>query len=721
MPGESPYFGLPKDSAMQLITPPADTTYSPPPQPSPHYLQPQMRPHHPPPPPATSRAGEVPPLLSPLDAFALQSRLLAQKLEDGKKHDRRISRLPHEAIVKELGRPRPDYSLSRENVAWDSEPPQGKDAEVNQRQEKPDPGEMDGKSDAQNRAGEQERIMRHRSVHPTLEMIDDLSDVVDSKINSLEDIVQTPSKRSQDQVRWSFDKSPKSTQMDMLKADFGPGPTIQGPQAQIDPFLTPPPSSSLPPPAITSTNLHLAPPRLSTSSEISDQRRPSVNFSRPLLSYGRSSTDRRPSYDSRGSAESVTVRSDTSDPERDHVAKSMPRAATPQMNFIPSPLKMRMSPRKSPKKTYFSADPTVTPPSPTREKPASSPGFARKWFGRGSSRDDTRQTRGDDDALKSTATAKPVKSKKIDLSPLKMSERKNRKHKQKVSGLDDNSGERPKEEVHVRQYPHNSYKNPPFDLLPPGPPPFTELGLLRRASEEALRPPPSRRLLMRTHQSQSSLPTQSSTPGEVQEGKSLLTPGWRPFRLSPAASPSLPGNAAVHSPTFSVDDTAWDSRGHYSEYRETQPTLPVLHPIPRPAIEPSLNAYSNSNTKSSNEGDPQPPSPQKLKVRLKPRTNSPLTLPISPPLLHDAHQPPSNARDAKTVWSHGASDSSSSSGDGTTTTVLTIPSPSTSSYSTEGAVLTPGKMPLPSPLRVALTPELTPEFAGKGTSTGTWI
>ncbi len=39
-------------------------------------------------------AGEIPPELSPLDAFAMQSRLLAKQLEESAKSDKRMSRLP---------------------------------------------------------------------------------------------------------------------------------------------------------------------------------------------------------------------------------------------------------------------------------------------------------------------------------------------------------------------------------------------------------------------------------------------------------------------------------------------------------------------------------------------------------------------------------------------------------------------------------------------------
>src|SRR4051794_25079203 len=39
-------------------------------------------------------AGEAPPELSPLDAFALQSRILAKQLEESSRTGRRVSRLP---------------------------------------------------------------------------------------------------------------------------------------------------------------------------------------------------------------------------------------------------------------------------------------------------------------------------------------------------------------------------------------------------------------------------------------------------------------------------------------------------------------------------------------------------------------------------------------------------------------------------------------------------
>lgn len=56
--------------------------------------------------------GEIPPAMSPLDAFALQSRLLAKQLDDSQKEGRRLSRLPPLTIANSLARPRPGYLRS---------------------------------------------------------------------------------------------------------------------------------------------------------------------------------------------------------------------------------------------------------------------------------------------------------------------------------------------------------------------------------------------------------------------------------------------------------------------------------------------------------------------------------------------------------------------------------------------------------------------------------
>lgn len=59
--------------------------------------------------PRLHMAGEIPPELSPLDAFAAQSRMLARKLEEGKKSDRRMSRLPPQSLELSLAAARPTY------------------------------------------------------------------------------------------------------------------------------------------------------------------------------------------------------------------------------------------------------------------------------------------------------------------------------------------------------------------------------------------------------------------------------------------------------------------------------------------------------------------------------------------------------------------------------------------------------------------------------------
>lgn len=57
------------------------------------------------------RTGEIPPALSPLDAFALQSRMLAQRFDDEAKFGRRISRLPPVMVENHITN-RPGYQRS---------------------------------------------------------------------------------------------------------------------------------------------------------------------------------------------------------------------------------------------------------------------------------------------------------------------------------------------------------------------------------------------------------------------------------------------------------------------------------------------------------------------------------------------------------------------------------------------------------------------------------
>ncbi|KAJ5648594.1 hypothetical protein N7490_004966 [Penicillium lividum] len=56
--------------------------------------------------------GEVPPALSPLDAFAAQGRFLARQLDESRLGERRMSRLPPSSVARSLSRPRPGYFRS---------------------------------------------------------------------------------------------------------------------------------------------------------------------------------------------------------------------------------------------------------------------------------------------------------------------------------------------------------------------------------------------------------------------------------------------------------------------------------------------------------------------------------------------------------------------------------------------------------------------------------
>ncbi|KAI9757531.1 MAG: hypothetical protein M4579_003444 [Chaenotheca gracillima] len=70
--------------------------------------------------------GDIPPQLSPLDAFAAQGRLLAKQLDDSSKNGRRVSRLPPLAIASSLAQARPGYfrSASAENERSILAPPE---------------------------------------------------------------------------------------------------------------------------------------------------------------------------------------------------------------------------------------------------------------------------------------------------------------------------------------------------------------------------------------------------------------------------------------------------------------------------------------------------------------------------------------------------------------------------------------------------------------------
>ncbi|KAJ5372791.1 Tetratricopeptide-like helical [Penicillium concentricum] len=60
--------------------------------------------------------GEVPPALSPLDAFAAQSRFLARQLDESRQGDRRMSRLPPASVARSLSQGRPGFGRSKSST-----------------------------------------------------------------------------------------------------------------------------------------------------------------------------------------------------------------------------------------------------------------------------------------------------------------------------------------------------------------------------------------------------------------------------------------------------------------------------------------------------------------------------------------------------------------------------------------------------------------------------
>ncbi|CAG8276431.1 unnamed protein product [Penicillium salamii] len=64
--------------------------------------------------------GEVPPALSPLDAFAAQGRFLARQLDESRRADRRMSRLPPSSVARSLSQGRPGFSRSKSSADAES-------------------------------------------------------------------------------------------------------------------------------------------------------------------------------------------------------------------------------------------------------------------------------------------------------------------------------------------------------------------------------------------------------------------------------------------------------------------------------------------------------------------------------------------------------------------------------------------------------------------------
>ena len=77
-------------------------------------------------------AGDIPPAMSPLDMFAMQSRLLAKQLDDSKRNGRRVSRLPPLTTGDPITKQKSVYNRSRsaeEQQVTPGSPPRARDGE----------------------------------------------------------------------------------------------------------------------------------------------------------------------------------------------------------------------------------------------------------------------------------------------------------------------------------------------------------------------------------------------------------------------------------------------------------------------------------------------------------------------------------------------------------------------------------------------------------------
>lgn len=103
------------------------------------------------------QSGTIPPALSPLDAFALQGRILAAKFDD--EDGRRISRLAPLTIASELSKPRPGYATSPQS------PPASHDGQHTPRPSHPEPSGLSPEVAQTND--------RHRSFYPSIQSTSD--------------------------------------------------------------------------------------------------------------------------------------------------------------------------------------------------------------------------------------------------------------------------------------------------------------------------------------------------------------------------------------------------------------------------------------------------------------------------------------------------------------------------------------------------------------------
>lgn len=322
------------------------------------------------------RSGEAPPALSPLDAFALQSRLLAQRLEAGDDQGNRMSRLPPLTIANALAQHRAGYFGS----AGPSPTSQGlglKNSPISAT------SEGSGASPALSRP--QQRPISH---YPTIQAFDDAESIRESipTIKPVQEEDGDCHDRGILEVRSSSperlpDREPSSTSQeplqgrkkastaDSIRSNTSNGlapPRSPGPFSALrglsrSPGPPPSPGSLRQQPSIRSVRLDngddqgidrkpslgssygrpispyspiFAPPRSpSMSSEYSQQPRGSINFSRPMSRAEGPMSDGRKSFE--GSVRSLNVESPTFRPSLDVLSLQESIMDNPQLPSAP--------------------------------------------------------------------------------------------------------------------------------------------------------------------------------------------------------------------------------------------------------------------------------------------------------------------------------------------------------------------------------------------------
>ncbi|KAF2132887.1 hypothetical protein P153DRAFT_354332 [Dothidotthia symphoricarpi CBS 119687] len=219
------------------------------------------------------QAGEVPPALSPLDALALQGRLLAKRFEQADRSGRRLSRLAPLTIQNEFGH-RPGYFTSLSNSALNS--PNDDLCPPNDQQAPASPGRKPQVSPRQVQAPE-----RHKSFMGQFggdEMNHLQSPHMRMPLASIGEI--SPAGSPQGYFDIPRSRSPEAAEHHIDIREATPvSPTVPGPTSRM--FLSPqrnPSSDSQPRSPRSRPQANLLPPRSSSSlhSQRSPRQSPSI-------------------------------------------------------------------------------------------------------------------------------------------------------------------------------------------------------------------------------------------------------------------------------------------------------------------------------------------------------------------------------------------------------------------------------------------------------------